>query len=97
MSGALAFLSHAALEELDALIEERIAEAVERRLRDCDGGWQTSPYMTIAEAADYLRCRRQRIDDLLSQRRLTRYKDGRRTLVSRAEIEGYLGTSGDEQ
>lgn len=49
-----------------------------------------SPYMTVEEAAAYLRCRRQRIDDLLSQRRLTRVKDGNRTLISRAELEAYL-------
>jgi excisionase family DNA binding protein len=49
-----------------------------------------SPYMTVVEAADYLRCSRQRVDDLLSQRRLTRHKDGSRTLVSRAEIERHL-------
>jgi excisionase family DNA binding protein len=46
--------------------------------------------MTVVEAADYLRCSRQRVDDLLSQRRLTRHKDGSRTLVSRAEIERHL-------
>jgi excisionase family DNA binding protein len=50
----------------------------------------TSPFMTIPEAAEYLRCKRQRIDDLLSERKLTRFKDGSRTLVSRAEIEGYI-------
>lgn len=49
-----------------------------------------SPYMSIPEAAKYLRCNRQRIDDLCSQRRLTRYKDGTRTLVSRAEIDAHL-------
>lgn len=49
-----------------------------------------SPYMTIPEAADYLRCSRQRIDDLLSQRRLTRTKDGTRTLILRSEIDAYL-------
>lgn len=47
-----------------------------------------SPLMSIPEAADHLRCKRQRIDDLLSARRLTRYKEGRRTLVLRAEVEG---------
>lgn len=46
--------------------------------------------MTIPEAAEYLRCSRQRIDDLLSQRRLTRFKDGARTLVSRAELATYV-------
>jgi excisionase family DNA binding protein len=51
---------------------------------------EPSPYMTIVEAAAYLRCPRQRIDDLLSQRRLARYKDGARTLVSRAEVEEHL-------
>lgn len=50
----------------------------------------TSPNMTVAEAAEYMRCNRQRIYDLLSQRRLTRVKDGRRTLVRRAEVESYL-------
>jgi len=49
-----------------------------------------SPYLTIAEAATYLRCKRQRIDDLLSARRLRRYKDGRRTLLLRADLDAYL-------
>lgn len=49
-----------------------------------------SPYMTVPEAAEYLRSRRHRVDDLLSQRRLTRFKDGTRTLVSRAELEAYV-------
>lgn len=50
-----------------------------------------SPYMTIPEAAEYLRCSsRQRVDDLLSSGRLTRFKDGARTLVSRAEVEAML-------
>jgi excisionase family DNA binding protein len=49
-----------------------------------------SPYMTIPEAAALLRCKRQRIDDLLSQGRLARYKDGSRTLVSRREVEEHL-------
>lgn len=50
-----------------------------------------SPLLTVPEAAELLRCKRHRIDDLLSQRRLTRYKDGSRTLVSRAELEMYIG------
>jgi len=49
-----------------------------------------SPYMTIPEAAALLRCSRQRVDNLLSARRLTRVKDGRRTLVLRSEIEQHL-------
>jgi excisionase family DNA binding protein len=51
---------------------------------------EPSPYLTIVEAAEYLRCSRQRVDDLLSSCWLMRHKDGSRTLVSRAELDGYL-------
>jgi excisionase family DNA binding protein len=66
----------------------RVAE-LERRLAATtrESG---SPYLTVFEAAELLRCSRQRVDDLLSQRRLARYKDGSRTLVSREEIEEHL-------
>jgi excisionase family DNA binding protein len=50
--------------------------------------------MTIPEAARYIRASdRQRVDDLLSQGTLTRYKDGRRTLVRRDELDSYLSAA----
>lgn len=49
-----------------------------------------SPYMTIAEAAEYMAAKRHRIDDLLSRGTLTRIKDGSRALVARKELEDYL-------
>jgi excisionase family DNA binding protein len=49
-----------------------------------------SPYVTIPEAAELQRCKRQRVDDLLSQCRLTRHKDGSRTLIARAELDAYI-------
>jgi excisionase family DNA binding protein len=49
-----------------------------------------SPYLSVSEAADVLRCKPQRIYDLLSSRRLTRFKDGSRVLLSREEIDTYL-------
>ena len=49
----------------------------------------SSPYLTIPEAADLLRCSRGRIDNLLSARRLSRVKEGGRTLLLRAEVEAY--------
>jgi excisionase family DNA binding protein len=86
---ALAFLSAAARAELEQLIEEKVAERV-AQLAPAPVG--SSPYMTIPEAAAYLRCKRQRIDDLLSSGRLTRHKDGARTLVARGEVEGHIAT-----
>jgi excisionase family DNA binding protein len=49
-----------------------------------------SPYLSVPEAAAYLRCKRQRVDDLLSQGVLTRIKEGGRTLVAWAELEAHL-------
>jgi len=49
-----------------------------------------SPYLSVREAAELMRASRGRIYDLLSQRRLTRYRDGTRVLLARAEITRYL-------
>jgi excisionase family DNA binding protein len=75
-------------ELLDSIIE-RVAELVIARLEGGKPG-SRSDYLTVPEAADFLRCKPQRIYDLLSARRLTRYKDGGRVLVSRAELEAHL-------
>jgi excisionase family DNA binding protein len=77
-------------ETLDALVE-RVAELV---LERASGRDQTNPYLTVAETAELLRAKQQRVYDLLSARRLTRYKDGRRVLVRRAELERYLAEHG---
>ena len=49
-----------------------------------------SPYMTVAEAADYIRSRPQRIYDLVSSQRLPKHKDGSRVLILRADLDRYL-------
>ena len=67
---------------VDALVT-RVAEIVLDRLKEQAGPAPASKYLTVPEAAELLRCRRGRIDDLLSQSRLTRVKDGTRTLVLR--------------
>ena len=74
-------------EPLLQALAERAAAIVLDHLQAAPAG---SPYLTIKEAAEYARCKRQRIDDLLSARRLTRYKDGRRTLILRAELDAHL-------
>jgi excisionase family DNA binding protein len=77
-------------DELVEAIADRAAKIVLERLDAHASTPEVSPYLTIPEAADYLRCSRQRVDDLLSSGRLTRVKEGRRTLVARGEIETYL-------
>ena len=47
---------------------------------------ERSPFLTTEEAAEFLRCSRQRIHDLLSRGKLSRLKEGRRTLILRSEL-----------
>lgn len=51
-----------------------------------------SPYLTTDEAAEYARCTRQRIYDLRSKGVLASYRDGRRVLVLREELDAHLAT-----
>ncbi len=51
-----------------------------------------SRFMTVPEAAEYIRAPRHRIDALLSQRKLPRHKEGSRTLICRDELDAYLAT-----
>jgi excisionase family DNA binding protein len=53
-----------------------------------------SEFLTIPEAAELMRCKRQRIDDLLSAGRLERVKDGSRTLIRRTDLIAHLGEGG---
>lgn len=82
-------MSELALAIPPELVEQIAHRAAELALQDLAGREQ-SPYMTVTEAAEYMRCKPQRIRDLLSQRRLTVRKDGSRTLVLRAELEAHL-------
>lgn len=73
---------------LDARQLIELADLVAERLA-VNGGEQ-SPWLTVDEAADYLRCKPKRVYDLLSQQRLPRHKDGSRVLLHRAELDAYL-------
>jgi excisionase family DNA binding protein len=46
-----------------------------------------SPYMTVLEAAGFLRTSRQAVYDLLSAGKLARHKVGSRTLIARTDVE----------
>jgi len=75
---------------LPAETVDALAAVLARRLR-AQAAPDPSPFLTVAEAAAYIRASRQRVYDLLSSRRLSRHKDGARVLISRAELEAYLG------
>lgn len=70
-----------------------LAAALAEHLREdppparCAGA---SEYLTVPEAAALLRCKAQRVYDLLSQGRLRRYKDGSRVLVREDELRAHV-------
>jgi excisionase family DNA binding protein len=68
-------------------VAERVVELLAERAPAASG----SPYLSVAETAEFLRADRQRVYDLLSSGRLSRIKDGARVLVARAELECPLG------
>lgn len=49
-----------------------------------------SPYATVEEAATFLRCKPQRIYDLISGRVLRRFKDGARVLILWSDLEMHV-------
>lgn len=51
---------------------------------------KASPYLTVGEAAAYLRCSPQRIYDLCCARKLTPHKDGSRSLFRRDDLDAVL-------
>jgi excisionase family DNA binding protein len=70
-------------QEFVEAVAERAAALVLERLE----ARTASPYLSVEEAAEYLRCSPQRIYDLRSSRRLTRGGDGSRALVLRSELD----------
>jgi excisionase family DNA binding protein len=79
-----------ASERLLTELAELAAEIVLERLGDVRA---VSPYLSVSEAADYLRCDRQRIYDLCSSRRLSKLKDGSRVLLRRDELDALIGVA----
>ena len=75
---------------MEAIAEAAVPRVLERLAALEVEAIERSPYLTVEEAAERLRCSRQRVYDLLSSGRLTRLKDGARVLVRRDEVDAYL-------
>lgn len=82
-------MTPAMLDAIAELVESRVLE----RLANLNTASSHREYLTASEAAELLRCSRQRIYDLVSAGRLRRYKDGSRVLLRTEEIEAYLSGS----
>jgi excisionase family DNA binding protein len=81
------------LEVPDADLQSLVDEAVRRTLSEMQAGVRAageSEYLTVEEAAAFLRATPDRIRKLRSRGVLTRYGDGGRALVKRAELEAWI-------
>jgi len=90
VSGLVLELPESALAE----IAERAAAIVLERLAGNDPT-AAAEYLTLTEACAIARCKSQRIYDLRSQGRLTKYGDGASVRVSRAELLAHLAGHDD--
>jgi excisionase family DNA binding protein len=71
--------------ELVELVAARVLEVLEER-----GALAPDPWLSVAEAADYARCSKQRIYDLVAANKLAPGRDGRRLVFRRSELDRYL-------
>jgi excisionase family DNA binding protein len=71
-----------------------LAVLVEQRLSGRWGQPGRSPWMTAAEAADYLRCPVSRVRKLTMTRELPCHRDGRRVLYSTHELDDFIRRGG---
>jgi excisionase family DNA binding protein len=51
---------------------------------------EVSPWLNVADAAERLRCGKDRIYDLIALGKLTPRRDGRRVLLHRNELDAYI-------
>jgi excisionase family DNA binding protein len=75
--------------ELVDQIVARVAEVVLARLESAKGD-PTPEWLTTDQAAAYIGAKRQRIYDLVNQRKLNPAKDGRLSKFRRTELDAYL-------
>ena len=82
---------------LTLAVPPELIDAIAERVTDMLAERQPQPapeLLTVDEAAEFLRCRRQRLYDLVSQDRLPHLKDGSRVLIRRVDLLAYLGDGG---
>ncbi len=78
--------------ELVEQIAERAAAIVAER-----EALAASPWLTVGEAAEYLRCPKSRVYALVSAGRIPHVKDGSRTLFNRGELDAWLRAGGGKR
>ena len=73
------------------LTDEQLAQIAERAAALVSAVTPAaSPWLNVADAADWLRCGKDRIYDLIALGKLHPRRDGRRVLLHRDDIDAYI-------
>jgi excisionase family DNA binding protein len=73
------------------LTDEQLAEIAARAAALIPTGTPAvSPWLNVLEAAERLRCRKDRIYDLIALGKLQPRRDGRRVLLHRDDLDAYV-------
>jgi len=79
--------------QLPAELLEQVAQRAAELIAERDGTAQDA-WLTVAEAAQCLRCTSSRIYSLVSARRIPFHKDGSRVLMRRSELDAWVRQGG---
>jgi excisionase family DNA binding protein len=82
---------------LDALDGDALDALAERLAPRLGQPGQADRWLTVGEAAEYLRCPKSRVYSLVSARRIPFVKDGSRTLFRRSELDAWLRAGGGKR
>jgi excisionase family DNA binding protein len=82
---------------LDALDDNALDTLAERLAPRLAKPAQSDGWLTVGEAAEYLRCPKSRVYSLVSARRIPFVKDGSRTLFRRSELDAWLRAGGGKR
>jgi excisionase family DNA binding protein len=82
---------------LDALDGDALDALAERLAPRLAKPAQPDGWLTVTEAAEYLRCPKSRVYSLVSARRIPFVKDGSRTLFRRSELDSWLLAGGGKR
>lgn len=73
------------------LTDEQLTEIAERAAALIPTGTRAvSPWLNVADAAERLRCGKDRIYDLIALGKLHPRRDGRRVLLRRDDLDAYI-------
>ena len=81
--------------ELVAALEQLVDERVQAALAD-NGGTASSPWLTVSEAAEYLRTSERTVQRLVKRGRIRTSAVGRRRLLHRDDLDAYMQATTDE-